>query len=172
MASATLYDDDILTWSEQQAAALRSLARTRPDLTNAVDWHNVIEEIESVGRSEFNAVESLIEQALTHILKAYSDYGSLSRVAWSVETDGFLQQARKRYVPSMRQKLSLETLWQDAFKKSSRELTAYNVSPRPGVPATCPFSLDEIVTGMLSFEDALQRLHQPKPLDGPTGDQS
>ncbi len=50
MDQPTLYDDDIVTWADEQVAALRALA-ARSDLSNAVDWENVIEEIESVGRS-------------------------------------------------------------------------------------------------------------------------
>ena len=45
---ATLYDDDIVTWAEQQAAALRELA-AKPELANAVDWENLIEEVETLG---------------------------------------------------------------------------------------------------------------------------
>ena len=54
MGDRSLYDEDILVWSEQQAAALRSLA-SRRDLPNELDLANVIEEIEDVGRSEFHA---------------------------------------------------------------------------------------------------------------------
>jgi Domain of unknown function DUF29 len=35
-----------------------------------VDWANVVEEIESVGRSELRACVSLLLQALIHMLKA------------------------------------------------------------------------------------------------------
>ena len=59
MGDRTLYDEDILVWSEQQAAALRSLA-SRRDLPNELDLANVIEEIEDVGRSEFHAVDELM----------------------------------------------------------------------------------------------------------------
>jgi hypothetical protein len=77
MDTATLYDDDIVTWSERQAAALRALA-ARPELSNAVDWDNVIEEIECLGRSEWKGVASQIRNALAHILKGYCDPDSLS----------------------------------------------------------------------------------------------
>ena len=60
MGDRTLYDEDILVWSEQQAAALRSLA-SRHDLPNELDLANVIEEIEDVGRSELHTVESRCE---------------------------------------------------------------------------------------------------------------
>jgi hypothetical protein len=77
MDTATLCDDDIVTWSERQAAALRALA-ARPELSNAVDWDNVIEEIECLGRSEWKGVASQIRNALAHILKGYCDPDSLS----------------------------------------------------------------------------------------------
>jgi hypothetical protein len=72
MSSATTYDSDILEWSEEQAAALRNLARARPDLTNQLDWDNIAEEIECVGRSEFAAVQSFVRRVLVHLIKAVS----------------------------------------------------------------------------------------------------
>ena len=53
---STLYDDDILLWSEQQAAAIRRLGRSAREIPNELDIENVAEEIESVGRSELAAV--------------------------------------------------------------------------------------------------------------------
>ena len=63
------YDTDILTWSERQAA-LRRRVEAGEKVNDQVDWENVIEEIESVGRSELHDVESLLTQALAHMLKA------------------------------------------------------------------------------------------------------
>ncbi len=61
-----LYDRDILLWSERQAELLRRLAAGER-VNDAVDWTNLIDEVESVGRSELNATESLIEVALRHL---------------------------------------------------------------------------------------------------------
>ena len=41
MDTSTLYNDDIVTWAEQQASALRQLA-AKPELSNAVDWENLL----------------------------------------------------------------------------------------------------------------------------------
>lgn len=71
MDQPSLYDDDIVSWTEQQAAASRALAR-RPDLSKMLDWENVAEEIESVGRSQVQAVDSLLVQTLAHLLKRRS----------------------------------------------------------------------------------------------------
>lgn len=60
--AAELYVSDAYSWAMQQADALR-----RGDL-DAVDWENVIEEIESVARSERNTWGSLCARAVEHLL--------------------------------------------------------------------------------------------------------
>jgi len=52
-----LYEDDVLLWSEQQADLLRRHAATARS-NDAIDWPNIIEEIESVGNEQRFAVES------------------------------------------------------------------------------------------------------------------
>ena len=66
------YDEDVLAWSEQQAAVLRELAG-RKGLPNQLDLEHVAEEIEDLGRAEFNAVKSYIRQILAHLVKAASE---------------------------------------------------------------------------------------------------
>jgi hypothetical protein len=46
----TLYDEDLVAWARRQAEALRSAARTGS--TQQLDWENLAEEIESLGRPE------------------------------------------------------------------------------------------------------------------------
>ena len=58
-----LYDKDTYTWAMQQADALRRRS------ANEVDWDNVAEEIESVGKSEARELESRYIVLLTHLLK-------------------------------------------------------------------------------------------------------
>jgi hypothetical protein len=54
------YDTDILIWSERQGELLRR--RAAGELVNEaeLDWPNIAEEIEDVGRSQLHAVESLL----------------------------------------------------------------------------------------------------------------
>ena len=69
MPEITDYEADTLTWSERQAALLRRVAAGEK-VNDQIDWDNVAEEIESVGREQLHAVESLLTQALAHLLKA------------------------------------------------------------------------------------------------------
>ena len=60
-----LYARDVVLWSERQAEALRRLrAGERAD---GLDWDNLIEEVESLGRSETKSVRTLLVRALEHL---------------------------------------------------------------------------------------------------------
>ena len=67
-----LYETDICTWAEQQAAALRGLA-SRADLPNQLDLPNLIEEIEDLGANQLGSVSSLIRLVLSHALLVAAD---------------------------------------------------------------------------------------------------
>lgn len=64
---STLYDEDFVAWSEQQAEALRTAARAGSN--QQLDWENLAEEIESLGRSEKRELRSQILRAVHHLLK-------------------------------------------------------------------------------------------------------
>lgn len=61
--TGNLHDRDFYTWAVQQAAALR-----RRDFS-AVDWENVTEEIETLGRTEERSLKSQYARAMEHLLK-------------------------------------------------------------------------------------------------------
>ncbi|MDQ2804380.1 MAG: DUF29 domain-containing protein [Pseudomonadota bacterium] len=138
-----LYEHDALAWAEQQADLLRRLAAGER-LNAAVDWPNVIEEVQDVGLSELRSCRSLLRQALVHLLKLHAWPGSQASAHWRDEVAGFLDDARDRFSPSMRQRLDLDDLYADASDRV-RVGTDDAGEPRP-LPETCPFALDELLT--------------------------
>lgn len=88
----TDYDTDIVLWSERQALALRQLQATTG--SNTLDWENVIEEIESVGRSETRAVEAAVFLALEHLIKVQAWPGHPNRNHWLHKARTALRSAR------------------------------------------------------------------------------
>ena len=62
------YETDTLLWSERQADLLRRLAAGE-HVNEQVDWENVAEEIDSVGRSQRIALASHIAVVLEHLMK-------------------------------------------------------------------------------------------------------
>lgn len=135
------YDTDIVEWSERQADLLRRLGAGEK-VNDQVDWENVAEEIEAVGRSERHAVESLLTQALVHVLKAEAWPLSPAVPGWQAEARLFRRQARRRFAPSMRQKIDIADLYGDAL--ASLPDTIDGQPPLP-VPTACPVTLDEML---------------------------
>jgi hypothetical protein len=81
----TLYDKDLVAWSHQQAAVLRAAARTGSN--QLVDWENLAEEIEDLGRSQRAALRSQIRRIIRHLVKLECSRGIDPRRGW-VETIG------------------------------------------------------------------------------------
>jgi hypothetical protein len=137
-----LYDADILLWSEQQAELLRRVARGER-INDQVDWPNIIEEVESVGREQLHAVESLLVQALVHMLKAGAWPQSREVAHWRAEAIRFRGDAAQRFVPSMRQRLDLARLYRRALMAVPE---AIDGQARPALPTVCPMTLEELLS--------------------------
>jgi hypothetical protein len=137
-----MYDDDILLWSAHQAELLRR--RAAGELVNEaeLDWPNIAEEIEDVGSNRLHAVESLLVQAMRHMLKAEAWPHSLDAPSWRADAIDFQRQARRRFVPSMRQKIDIPTLYVDALAALPE---AMDGQLPLSVPAACPVTLDELL---------------------------
>lgn len=140
----SLYDDDILAWSEQQADLLRLfVANVQP--SNGVDWPNVIEEIEAVGRTELLNCEMLLRQAMAHLVKLHVWPDSQFASEWREEAHMFLDDAQDRCSTLMRGRIDLEKLYSRAVRRTLAA-TDGTILPRP-LPAECPFELDRLLDG-------------------------
>jgi Domain of unknown function DUF29 len=106
-----LYEEDILTWSEQQAEQLRRRS------ANALDWDNLAEEIEDLGRSQLRAVESHLIQALLHDLHADGWPFSHEVPHWRAEARGQRDDARAAFTPSMAQRIDMAALYRRALRR-------------------------------------------------------
>ena len=138
-----LYERDALAWSDQQAALLRRIAAGER-LNEAVDWANVIEEVQDVGLSGLRAVRSLLRQAMTHLLKLHAWLDSSSAAHWRAEVGAFLVDAEDAFTPSMRQRISMDELYARALYLVRS--TSDDSGPSRPLPTVCPYALDELVT--------------------------
>jgi hypothetical protein len=137
----SLYETDALAWAERQAELLRRLARGER-LNETIDWENVIEEVQDVGLSELNACESLLAQAIIHLLKLHLAPNSRPAAHWRGEVATFLADARRRFSPSMRQRISVPALYAEALSRLRAEAKGKR---DPRLPGTCPFTLDDLL---------------------------
>ena len=143
MSMGDLYDADVFEWSQHQAALLRR--RAAGELVNEaeLDWPNIAEEIESVGRDQLHAVESFLVQALLHDLKAEAWPATPYVGAWRGEARRFRGEAADRFTLSMRRKIDLAKIYRRALRAMPDEIDG--LKPLP-VSHTCSFSLDELLS--------------------------
>ncbi len=136
----SVYETDILEWSEHQAALLRRAAAG--ERVNDIDWPNIIEEIESVGRSELRAVESHLVQALLHDLTCEAWPLAPTVPHWRAEARGHRADARRAFAPSMRQKMDVVDLYLDALRRLPETIDGL---PPLLAPTVCPVTIDELL---------------------------
>ena len=111
-----LYEDDILLWAERQSDLLRR--RAAGELVN--DGESSIGRTSPRRSKTRGAVScmgssSLLTQALLHMLKAKSWPSARDVPNWQLDARLFHRQARRRFVPSMRQRIDLAALYADAL---------------------------------------------------------
>jgi hypothetical protein len=159
MSDSTLYDDDILLWSEQQAAVIRRLRETERGLPNELDIENVAEEIESVGRSELAAVKSYLRVILVHLIKLAAEGNATSAAHWRGEIAAFRHDLLDRYARSMHAKIDLDRLWLEVRERIVLDPGVVSLDPRR-LPSICPIELDNLVGERMDIDALATRLRQ------------
>jgi hypothetical protein len=76
----TLYKQDFVAWSKEQAEALRSAARGGSN--QKLDWENLAEEIESLGISQRSELKSQVRRVIEHLLKLENSHAIDPRRGW------------------------------------------------------------------------------------------
>lgn len=132
-----IYDTDFYTWTQQQVVLLK-LGRFAD-----IDLENIIEEIESMGRSEKRELESRLTVLLQHLLKWQyqpARRGKSWELTIKAQRIDFLKVLRDN--PGLKSKLSgiLLDAYQLAVVKASQE-TGLDESI---FPSNCPWSFEKI----------------------------
>ena len=92
------YDTDFVQWSREQADLLRRMA-AGGRVNDRVDWGNVAEAAESLGKSDQRDLSSCVQTILRHLIKLMISPASDRREAWSssaVRSDDCSRTARAR----------------------------------------------------------------------------
>jgi len=155
-ADGSHYDDDFYAWTQEQAELLRRGVAA----ANSLDFELIAEEIEDLGKSELRSVQSLCEHIIEHLLKL--EYSGLDEPAhhWRQEITEWRLQIEKTQTRTIIAKLDLERRYRSALR-----LLRYFEREAPGfmsrVPATCPYTLDQIIGA--GDEDWFPPPHSPAP---------
>jgi len=87
MSNDAHYEKDFFEWTQQQAQALRRAANER--VNTHLDWENIAEEIESLGKRDRNRATSFVRKILEHLLKLKLSPAVEPRRGWKNEIASF-----------------------------------------------------------------------------------
>jgi hypothetical protein len=135
---ATAYGMDFCAWSADQARRLRDLKPA------GLDWENLAEEIESLGKSDRRAVGSALKVVLEHLLKWRFQPAKRSP-SWSDS----IEEHRDRISRILEDSPSLASLPAELLerehKKARRKVLRDTGLSARSVPIACPFTADQIL---------------------------
>ena len=131
------YQADFYAWTQQQAKLLRNKQ------IEQIDWCNVAEEIEDMGRSEKRQLESRLEILIMHLLKWQFQPNLRSR-SWQLT----IKEQRLRIEKLLAENPSLKSSLTD-IKEKIYPLAVISAEKETGLssfPETCSYDLTEIFT--------------------------
>jgi len=117
--TSSLYETDYYRWLQTMVHHLyhRNL--------DAIDWENLIEELESMGKSEKRALMSLLTRLLEHLLKLAYWESEKPRSAnhWASEVVNFRAQIQARLEDSPSLRSQLPTLYEKAHATAIKSVS-------------------------------------------------
>ncbi len=133
-----MYDTDFVEWVDQAAALLKQ------GKFEALDLENLIEEVESLGRSEKNALKSNLSVLFMHLLKWH--YQADKRSSSWIQT---IDEHRERIRLSLESSPSLKTFYTGVFEQRyavARKQAARETRLDPDVfPTQCPYTTEQVL---------------------------
>jgi Domain of unknown function DUF29 len=133
-----LYEQDFCLWTQTMAEALRSGNWSQLDL------ENLVEEVESLGRSDKRELQSRLTVLLMHLLK------------WQFQTEmrsgswrGTLAEQRIRIEKLLKESPSLRSVLEasidECYDDAKIQASAETGLPRATFPLTCAYSIEDIL---------------------------
>jgi Domain of unknown function DUF29 len=138
MSIVELYSADYLLWLESTVAKLR-----QQDYAN-VDWRNLIEEIEDMGRSERKSLKSNFIVIVLHLLK-WQFQPQLRGGSWAGSIVEHRRRLRDAIADSPSLKPYLQEFYLDWYGDAVRQAIAETQLALVVFPAQCPYDLAEIL---------------------------
>jgi hypothetical protein len=149
----TSYDSDFYAWTQQQTKALR-LLQSDPFLCDllfylkweeglCLDLENLAEEIESLGRAEYEKFESAIHRLTQHLLK-WQYQPELRSRSWQLT----ISEQRRRIVKLLRNNPSFKARLKETLSEGyadGRKSAAIEADlPLATFPETCPYPWEQL----------------------------
>ena len=140
MNRTALYDQDFLKWTEQQAEYLQKARWAELDI------ENLVEELESLGRSEQRELGSYLQLLMMHLLKCQHQPEQRTQ-SWDIT----LSNCRDRLQDCLEDTPSLQRFLHDSewmekyYRRARRDAAKETQKPLELFPTECPYAIAQIL---------------------------
>jgi hypothetical protein len=137
----SLYEKDYYFWLETTIEKLRSKQ------FSTVDWENLVEELESMGRSEERALESLLVRLFEHLLKLayWKSEREYNEAHWRAEIRNFRKQIEKELKASPSLKAYLQEIFEESYQDAREIVSDRSQLPPDTFPVELGATVEEIL---------------------------
>jgi hypothetical protein len=137
-----LYEEDFVLWTEKIAELLK-----RKEF-DSVDWENLIEEVECMGRSERRAITSLLTVLIEHLFKLTYWESERERNArhWIVEIATFRVRL-ERNIDSTTLENHARDVFTIAYSDARKSLIKARIVEKEAIPLEATFTLEQVLDG-------------------------
>jgi predicted DNA-binding ribbon-helix-helix protein len=137
-ATLTLYEQDYYLWLET------IIKRLRDRHLQSVDIDNLIEELETLGRSEKKALRSHLRLIVMHLLKWRYQPDKHSK-SWRITIKNNRLDVEEALQDSPSLKPQLAELLAECYPRAVIEASDETGLPAATFPSSCPFTLEQIL---------------------------
>jgi hypothetical protein len=137
---STTYEADVIAWSTEQAALLRS------GKLSEIDIEHIADEIEDVGKSERRELANRMTTLLAHLLKwqvQSAHRGPSWKVTVRTQRDSIERRIRK--TPSLKASLADADWWADAWGDAIALVAKETEFDLSTIPRECPWLYSELL---------------------------
>ena len=160
--SGTLYQEDFYAWTQEQAAMLRA------GLGAGLDFENIAEELEGMGRAEKRQLSNRLTLIIMHLLKMSLQSDKLPYYGNSWRAT--LREQRRRVDSLLKDNPSLkpvlETVYGEAYPDAVDEAIKETNLPESDFPATNPFTLAQALDNAYWPDQKLEKDGDDDPRTG------
>ncbi|MBE9237915.1 DUF29 domain-containing protein [Anabaena aphanizomenioides LEGE 00250] len=141
LANQNLYEQDYYLWLRTTINQLRA------GQFSSVDLENLIEELETMGRSQKRAIESLLIRLLEHLLKLkyWDSERERNEGHWKGEIRTFRRQIKKELKDSPSLKPYILEIFEECYEEARKEASDRSQLPLDTFPINPIGSLEQVL---------------------------
>ncbi|ALF51925.1 hypothetical protein ACX27_02155 [Nostoc piscinale CENA21] len=133
-----LYEIDDSQWLEETVKLIKN------HQLQELDLENLVEELEDFGREKKNAVASLLDQIIRHLLllQYWTSESEYNSIHWQEEIYNFRTQLKRRLTTNLHNYLDSEL---DSIYKDALGFVKIKTQNTVDFPVECPYSLEQLL---------------------------